>query len=116
MSPLPLTMRTPFSTFHGASPPLADCHLDRSLPSKSTIASDGGLPGCCWVLSVPGVTTFGWGRFSSWTAHFLLPVAPSSAANDCDIHAANAKQIRPAHQRLTTAMPHLRREVKNGRQ
>src|SRR5882724_4303965 len=51
MSP-PWTVATPSSTIH--FPP---SHCDKSLPSKSTIASDGGL------LFSPGVTTFGSGQF-----------------------------------------------------
>ena len=47
MPPLPgATVRTPSATFHGAGAlPLSLAHCDRSLPSKSTIASDGGAPG-----------------------------------------------------------------------
>src|SRR4051794_7662988 len=82
MSPPPVTTSTPPSTFHGAGPsPLAGFHLDRSLPSKSTTASEGGCPERSCELSAPGVTTGGWGRVSSWTAH-CLALAPPAAAND----------------------------------
>src|SRR4051794_19125910 len=80
MSPdLPTTTSSPFSTFHPASSPLVPCHFDRSFPSNSTTASEGGRPGCCGVLSVPGVTTLGCGRDSSWTAHFFWATAANAA-------------------------------------
>src|SRR6516164_9676390 len=53
MSP-PSSVATPPLTFHLGLPPLpASTHFDKSLPSNSTIASDGGLP------ASPGATTFG---------------------------------------------------------
>src|SRR6266545_877409 len=46
MLPVPFTSIEPSpGSFHFASPPLAFCHFDRSLPSNRTIASDGGGPG-----------------------------------------------------------------------
>src|SRR4029453_11888713 len=56
MPPLPgATVRTPSATLHGAGAlPLSLTHCDRSLPSKSTMASDGGAPGVA-----PGVTIGG---------------------------------------------------------
>src|SRR5712692_7087075 len=53
-------------TFQGAGLPSAVRHLDRSLPSNRTMASDGALPG---VAGVPGITTVGWGRLGSCTCH-----------------------------------------------
>src|SRR6266550_96832 len=55
-------------------------HCERSLPSKRTTASDGGLPAACCELGVAGVTTAGKGRVrswssqlgSSWAKHFVL--------------------------------------------
>ena len=72
---------SPFSTFHfGSPPPRAACHWDRSFPSNSTTASDGGLAGS---FAVSGVTTFGRGRVSSWTGQFLSAApSPGAAATD----------------------------------
>jgi len=51
-------------TFHGAIldhplggtlVPSSASHLERSVPLKRTMASEGGWPGCSWVLKVPGV-------------------------------------------------------------
>src|SRR5437867_1334053 len=43
-------------------------HFERSFPSKSTTASDGGLPAASCVLGVAGVTTGGRGRARSWSS------------------------------------------------
>src|SRR2546430_14156363 len=52
MLPVPLTSIEPSpSNFHFASPALALCHFDKSLPSNSMIASDGGGPGSMTVGS-----------------------------------------------------------------
>src|SRR5690554_172290 len=45
---------------------------DDSLPSYSTIASEGGVPGRSWVLGAGGVTTGGWGRVLPWTRQVVL--------------------------------------------
>src|SRR5213594_1299251 len=61
------TTIAPFSTFQPDGLPSPVRHRDRSLPSNSTIASDGGLPGASGAP--PGVTTLGWGRSGSCTCH-----------------------------------------------
>ena len=63
-----------------AAPPLSLSHFERSFPSKSTIASEGGLPGCSAVLLVPGVTTRGCGRVRSWIGHLISAAAAATAA------------------------------------
>src|SRR4051812_8208059 len=45
MLPVPLTVMKPSSTFHFGSSPFSFFHCERSFPSNSTIASDGGGPG-----------------------------------------------------------------------
>src|SRR5580658_1360738 len=45
MSPVPLTVATPSFTCHPALPLSSFCHCDKSVPSKSTMASAGGGPG-----------------------------------------------------------------------
>ena len=58
MSPFDLsTVKTPSCTGHSAGPPPADVQADRSLPSKSTTASDGAP----FVRLSPGATTAGCG-------------------------------------------------------
>src|SRR6266496_3701797 len=59
------TMAPPW-IFQGAGLPSAVRHLERSLPSNRTMASDGALPG---VTGAPGVTTAGCGRLGSCTCH-----------------------------------------------
>ena len=64
------TSMYPFSTFQvGAevSPRLRSSQFDKSRPSKSMIASDGGKPGLDCVLAVPGSTKRGLGLASSCT-------------------------------------------------
>src|SRR5436305_1138338 len=63
------TCITPSLISHLAGlPSFADSHFDKSDPSNSTTASDGGWPGCSGELNVPGVTTLGCGRLGSCTA------------------------------------------------
>src|SRR5438046_811184 len=63
------TSKYPSPTFHFAGPPSAARHLERSVPSNSTMAPDGGRPAWSWVLGSPGVITGGCGRFRSWIFH-----------------------------------------------
>src|SRR5216684_3312769 len=63
------TSKYALSTFHLAGLPSLCCHLERSLPSKRTIASEGGRPGISGVLVVPGSMTGGTGRLGSWICH-----------------------------------------------
>src|SRR4051794_12180356 len=66
MSPVPgFTVSTPSATVHFASPSLADFHLERSLPSKRTMASEGAVAGAALTEEFPGVTTRGTGFQSS---------------------------------------------------
>src|SRR4026209_132338 len=80
------TSMKPSRTRHSAGPPFPFRHLERSLPSNSTIASDGGFPGAA------GVMTGGRGRLRSWT---FQRVSESSAA-----HKAAHERTTPAQVRL----------------
>src|SRR5262245_43272201 len=77
------TVATPSFTSH-LSP---FSHFERSLPSKSTIASDGGS-----VSVFPGVTTFGSGQtmpllYSRWSARQVEMLAsPMTAATPATIN------------------------------
>ena len=66
----PATVATPFSTFHSGAPFVprpAASHFERSLPSKSMIASDGGHR---FRRHRTGSMTGGLGRSMSWTRYF----------------------------------------------
>src|SRR5579859_5151629 len=74
MSPVPgATTMAPSTVFHCAGPPFLLTHFERSLPSKRTMASEGGLPGASGVLAVPGVITGGTGRLRSETFQRVRP-------------------------------------------
>src|SRR5690606_7408796 len=61
ISPVPLTtVMAPPPVVHLGVLPFLSTHFDRSLPSKSTMASDGGAAGVA-----PGVTTRGSGSHTS---------------------------------------------------
>src|SRR5262245_7106392 len=60
-------------------------HCERSLPSKSTVASEGALPAFSWVLGMAGVTSCGGGRRRSWSSQFGSGCARQNrAAVTCD--------------------------------
>ena len=60
--------------FPGAACPFLPTQADKSFPSKSTTASDGGLPASPWMLAVPGVITGGKGRLRSFGFHFITGI------------------------------------------
>src|SRR5271166_5136576 len=81
------TVSTPLATIHLAGDlSLTDTHSSRFLPSKSTMASEGGA-----ASVAPGVTTLGTGSHTSVSCGF-------GAAGSCaDTHAAvaiRAAQVR----------------------
>src|SRR5689334_20361142 len=79
------TVRMPSATVHAAGDlSLTLTHWSRFLPSKSTIASDGGA-----ALVAPGVTTFGTGSQTSVSSGLAWPacaagcLAPACGAGVC---------------------------------
>src|SRR5580704_16342908 len=75
------TSKYPSVTFHFAGPPsLVLTHADKSLPSKSTVASEGALPAASCDDHVPGSITFGAGRFRSCAFHCVCHAAAPQAS------------------------------------
>src|SRR6202161_2067680 len=65
---------------HFVGLPSMDTHCEVSLPSKRTVASDGGWPAWSCVLKVPGSTTVGCGRSRSWPSQLGSGAARTRAA------------------------------------
>src|SRR5438046_6415107 len=76
IGPAPATTSAyPSRTSHFAGVPSCDRHCDRSLPSNSTMASDGGGGG---GRSGPGSTTGGRGRSIEWTGQVWAVIVAGS--------------------------------------
>src|SRR6202035_231764 len=74
--------------------PSLSTHLDRSLPSKRTAASEGARPGLSCVLAVPGSTIGGSGRFRSWIFHFIGAWAAESWTSEIRMTAVSDGKVR----------------------
>src|SRR5580658_1306049 len=105
MSPVPLTVATPSFTCHPALPLSSFCHCDKSVPSKSTMASAGGGP---------GLTT----RGSSSAAPAKVRPSAGKTARDFRSVIANFMTLQISDgNRLTNKEPnsHLRQLKENAR-
>src|SRR5256885_17222063 len=87
------TVSTPSATIHCAGDlSRLDTHSSRFLPSKSTIASEGGA-----VVVAPGVTTLGTGSHISVSSCFIPPGEGGSCGDGgaaAAIRAVNAKHCK----------------------
>src|SRR4051812_6574021 len=68
-------------------------HLEMSLPSKRTVASDGALPTCSGLEDTAGVMTVGEGRERSWSSQLGSGCAKATVATKVWTAAA-AKSVR----------------------
>src|SRR5689334_1968483 len=97
------TSTYPLRTTHFAGELSCDCHCARSLPSNSTIASDGGGTG---GRSGPGSTTGGRGRSIEWTGQVwadmdVLSETPMRKNAECGVRSTECKGERRAASELS---------------
>src|SRR6058998_415940 len=97
IGPVPAATSTyPSRTTHFAGESSCDRHCERSLPSNSTMASDGGGSG---GRSGPGSTTGGRGRSIECTGHCWAVIVagsihPSASSAECGMRSAECKPER----------------------